>query len=148
MTYEEICTHLAPCGLNCNKCQAYIDGDIRKHAMELKRLLNSFDSYADRFSHFLPVFKKYPAFKELLTFLSNANCKGCRQGDCKYPNCSVLACCAQNKVDFCFQCDAFPCDRTNFDTHLHKKWIAINQRMKEIGLEAYYQETKDMPRYM
>ena len=148
MRYDDILKTLAPCGLNCSKCQAYSEGEIKKHAAELKRLLGSFDRYAERFSNFLPVFKKYPAVKELLNQFSEANCKGCRQGDCKYPNCGVASCYKQKGVDFCFQCDEFPCDKTNFDPNLQKRWLATNRRMKEIGAEAYYEEAKDQPRYI
>jgi hypothetical protein len=148
MERKDILSILAPCGLNCGKCQAYAEGDIRKHASELKRLLGSFDTYAERFSRFLPVFKDYPAFKELLDVFSRANCKGCRQGDCKYPNCGVSACYKQKGVDFCFQCPEFPCEKTNFDPNLKQRWIAMNRRMKETGVEAYFEETKDQPRYL
>jgi hypothetical protein len=147
MKYDEILKTLAPCGLNCGKCQGYSEGGIKKHASELKRLLGSFDRYAERFSGFLPVFKNYPAFKELLNQFTEANCKGCRQGDCKYPHCGVAPCYKQKGVDFCFQCAEFPCDKTGFDPNLHKRWLATNQRMKEIGIEAYFEETKDQPRY-
>ncbi len=146
MKYDILKT-LAPCGLNCGKCQAYSEGEIKKHAVELKRLLGSFDSYAERFSRFLPVFKKYPAFKDLLSHFSEANCKGCRKGDCKYPNCGVASCYKQKRVDFCFQCNEFPCDRTNFDPDLHKRWLGTNRCLKEIGVEAYFEETRDQPRY-
>ncbi len=148
MTYDEIRKILAPCGLNCMKCQAYAGGDIKSHAMELKRLLGSFDSYAGRFSRFLPVFKNYPAFKDLLNQFSQANCRGCRSGDCKYPNCGVASCYKLKGVDFCFQCAEFPCSRTNFDPNLHQRWLTMGRRMKELGVEAYYEETKDKPRYV
>ena len=148
MRYDDILKTLAPCGLNCSKCQAYSEGEIKKHADELKRLLGSFDRYAERFSNFLPVFRNYHAFKELLNQFSEANCKGCRQGDCKYPNCGVASCYKQKGVDFCFQCNEFPCDKTNFDPNLHKRWLAMNKRMKEAGVEAYFEETKDQPRYI
>jgi hypothetical protein len=52
MSYDEIVKVLAPCGLNCSKCLAYVDGDIKRNANELKRLLGAFDSYAERFSRF------------------------------------------------------------------------------------------------
>ena len=147
MEYSVILELLAPCGLNCGKCQAYSAGEIKHHAAELKRLLGSFDRYAERFSSFQPVFKNYPAFRELLSQFSEANCKGCRQGDCKYPNCGVAACSKQKGVDFCFQCSEFPCEKTNFDPNLHERWITMNRRMKEIGVEAYFEKTKDEPRY-
>lgn len=145
---HEMPKNLAPCGLNCAKCQAYSEGEIKRAAIELKNLLGSFDTYAERFAKFLPVFETYPAFKELLNHFSEANCRGCRQGDCKYPNCGVAPCYRQKGVDFCFQCSDFPCTKTNFDPNLHKRWIRMNERMKEIGVEAYYRETKDLPRYI
>jgi hypothetical protein len=148
MQYHEILKVLAPCGLNCGKCQAYGDGDIKLHATELKRLLGSFEIYAERFSRFLPAFRNYHYFKELLTLFSQANCKGCRQGDCKYPNCGVALCYKQKNVDFCFQCKEFPCNRTNFDSNLKQQWIATNTRMKEVSVEAYFEEMKNVPRYV
>ncbi len=148
MSYEQIMKVLAPCGLNCGKCQAFSEGEIRKHAVELKKLLGAFDTYAERFSTFLPVFKNYPAFKDLLNQFSSANCKGCRQGDCKYPNCGVAPCHKEKSVDFCFQCNEFPCNKTNFDPNLHGRWVSMNNRIKEIGVEAYFEETKDLPRYV
>ncbi|MFW9902345.1 MAG: DUF3795 domain-containing protein [Candidatus Thorarchaeota archaeon] len=147
MQYIDILNHLAPCGLNCHKCFANSDGEIRDTSMKLQNLLGSFDIYAERFSSFLPIFKKYPSFKALLTYLTEKNCPGCRKGSCLYPDCGVKSCYKAKKVDFCFQCDEFPCKKTNFDSHLERRWKKINNRMKEIGIEAYYQETKEKSRY-
>ncbi|HYA15711.1 MAG TPA: DUF3795 domain-containing protein [Syntrophales bacterium] len=148
MKYDEILKLLAPCGLNCSKCMAFTNGDIKKNANELKRLLGSFDSYADRFSSFLPVFKNYPSFKKLLEYFAQADCKGCRNGDCKYPNCGVASCYKQKEIDFCFQCNEFPCEKTSFDPNLKKRWMQMNNLMKQKGVEAYFEETKDLPRYI
>jgi hypothetical protein len=147
MEYEEILQCLAPCGLSCEKCVAYAQGGVGKHSRELQKLLGSFDRYAERFSAFLPVFTNYPAFKEMLAFFAQPDCKGCRSGVCKYPNCGVMTCYQSKGVDFCFQCDEFPCEKTNFDPDLHRRWIQMNNRMKEIGVQAYFEETKDLPRY-
>ncbi|MGE5809087.1 MAG: DUF3795 domain-containing protein [Nitrospirota bacterium] len=147
MKHDDIVKILAPCGLDCMKCQMSADGDIRRHSQELKRLLGSFDGYAERFSKFLAVYGNYPQFKDLLDHFSRANCKGCRQGDCKYPNCGVAKCSKSKGVDFCFQCQEFPCNKSNFDPNLHERWIRMNRRMRELGVEAYYEETKDRPRY-
>jgi hypothetical protein len=147
MKYEEIVKILAPCGLNCSKCMVYENGYIKHHAKELQRLLGSFDIYAERFSNFIPAFKNYPSFKEVLGIFIKVDCAGCRKGDCKYPNCGVAACYKDKGVDFCFQCDEFPCDHTNFDQHLYDRWLKMNNRMNKIGLEACYEETKDQPRY-
>lgn len=149
MEYEEIVKILAPCGLNCRKCFAYEDGEIRHHAEELKRLLASFDGYAERFVTLVdPVFENYPAFKKLLDQFSHGDCRGCRKGECMYAGCGVIACHRERGVDFCFQCDAFPCEKSSFDSHLRERWIRMNGRMKEVGVEAYFEESKNIPRYV
>ncbi|HAK59402.1 MAG TPA: hypothetical protein DCO77_03325, partial [Nitrospiraceae bacterium] len=58
------------------------------------------------------------------------------------------ACYKDQGVDFCFQCQEFPCDKTNFDPNLKQRWISMNTRMKEVGVEAFFEETKDLPRYI
>lgn len=148
MEYKGILNILAPCGLNCQKCLCYVKGDIAFHSKKLQELLGNFDVYAERFSAFLPKFKNYPSFKELLAYFSTPDCMGCRQGTCKLPNCGVTGCYQKKGVDFCFQCDDFPCDKTNFDPHLQKRWLQMNSRMREIGVEAYYEETKKVCRYL
>jgi hypothetical protein len=147
MGYEDIRRELGACGLNCCKCMAYYQGDIRKTSLQLQQLLGSFDRYAERFAAFLPVFENYPAFKELLAHLTQADCEGCRSGQCKFPGCRAVRCHKSKGVDFCFQCDEFPCDDPGFDADLCRRWIQMNERMKEIGVEAYYEETKGLPRY-
>ena len=148
MEYNEILSFLAPCGLSCRKCFAYTKGDIAFHSKKLQDLLGNFDVYAERFSAFLPAFKDYPPFKKMLTYLAAPDCIGCRQGTCKYANCGVVDCYKEKGVDFCFQCDEFPCDKTNFVPHLEKRWLQYNTRMKDIGVEAFYEETKDLCRYL
>ena len=147
MEYEDLLDDLAPCGLSCRKCFANSQGDIVLLSAQLRDKLGSFDVYAERFSAFLPAFKDYPAFMELLSYLAQGHCVGCRKGTCLYPNCGVSTCYQQKGVDFCFQCDEFPCDRTNFDPHLERRWRQMNERMKEVGVEAYYEETRDLSRY-
>ena len=149
MEYKDILNILGPCGLNCKKCVLNINGEIKKHGMELKELLGSFDRYADRFTELIdPVFKNYPSFKELLEFFTKVDCKGCRYQTCSvYPNCGVVDCYKEKGVDFCFQCNEFPCCKTNFDSDLERRWILINKRMKEISVESYCKESMELPRY-
>jgi len=150
MNYNQILNVLGPCGISCEKCFAFSEGEIVTHSKKLKELLGNFDIYAQRFSTIIdePKFLKYPDFIELLDYFSKENCKGCRQESCQlYRGCNVRNCHKKKGVDFCFQCKDFPCDRTGFDEHLRRRWIGINQRMNEVGVEKYYQETKDIPRY-
>ena len=78
MEYKDILEILAPCGLNCRKCFAFFEGEISTLSKKLQELLGAFDRYAERFSLFLPVFKNYPSFKELLAYFAQSDCKGCR----------------------------------------------------------------------
>lgn len=150
MFSQTILDSLGPCGINCKKCFAYKNGSIQNHSESLKNDLGSFDAYAKRFSELLdaPVFNKYPDFKIMLDHFANSSCLGCRKQECHlFTSCNVRVCYKEKSVDFCFQCSEFPCNHTGFDTHLEKRWIAINQRMKDIGVENYYEEIKDNPRY-
>jgi len=149
MEYGEVLKFLAPCGLSCQKCFAYQDGDIRKAALTLKEKLGNFDIYARRFSSLVdPVFDNYPSFKELLSSLAAGGCQGCRAQACGlWPECFVASCYREKKVDFCFQCQEFPCKNVNFDNHLKHRWVQMNQSMKEMGVMNYYEQTKPEPRY-
>ncbi len=151
MDYEQIKESLAPCGLSCETCFAYVDGDIHQLSVKLKEKLGNFGPSAKRFETLLdnPIFGKYPDFKEVLDFLASENCKGCRNEQCKmFKDCGVRICHQEKQVDYCYQCDEFPCDRTNFDERLNKIWVLINEKIKEVGLEQYYEKTKARPRYV
>ncbi|MCG8411048.1 MAG: DUF3795 domain-containing protein [Bacteroidales bacterium] len=150
MDYEKIKEKLAPCGLHCGKCFAYEEGDIVKYSKTLKNNLGSFEVYAKRFVDLLdkPVFEKYPDFKDMLECFAISDCSGCRKEVCKlFKDCKVRLCSENKGVDFCFQCPDFPCENTGFDEHLYKRSININIRMKEIGVDNYYEEIKNKSRY-
>ena len=141
---------LAPCGLNCEKCFAHVDGDIRRYSRMLKEKLGNFEVYARRFVTLLddPIFKKYPEFKEMLDYFALGACRGCRHEQCRlFAGCGVRACHQAKGVDFCHACDEFPCGHTGFDEDLHRRWIQINERIRATGVERYYEETRDQPRY-
>lgn len=148
--YKFIKRRLAPCGLHCGRCFAFSEGHICNYSKQLKNSLGNFDVYAERFVKLLdePVFLKYPDFKKFLSLLSSGSCNGCREEQCKiYKSCNVRRCSESRYVDFCFQCGEFPCGHTGFDKHLYQRHIKINRRMKEIGIENYYEEVKNLSRY-
>jgi hypothetical protein len=147
---QDLLDKFGPCGLLCEKCFAYDKGPIRFHAEQLQQNLGNFDNYANRFVILLdePKFGNYPVFKEFLKLISAANCVGCRKQDCHlFNDCKVKDCYKEKRVDFCFQCTDFPCDHTGFDENLNQRWLKINQKIIDIGLENYYNEIKDKPRY-
>ncbi len=150
MEYQILLESLGPCGINCRKCFAFKNGSIKQESVKLKNSLGNFDIYAKRFNELLdaPVFSKYPDFKEMLDYFASGTCLGCRKQECHlFKSCNVRNCHKEKSVDFCFQCSEFPCNNSGFDIHLEQRWILINQRMKEVGVEKYFEEIKDKPRY-
>lgn len=140
---------LSPCGLHCGKCFAFAEGDIHEAAVKLRENLGHFEPYAERFTIQLdPAFEKYKDFKAMLDYFADASCKGCRKEKCKfYKNCKVRACAFEKAVDFCHECPEFPCSHTGLDNNLYKRSVAINEKIREIGVDAYYAQVKDLPRY-
>lgn len=150
MDREEIKQALAPCGLQCKTCFAHVDGDIRKYSEKLKEKLGNFHLAAGRFGALLdePVFKKYEQFLEVLDYFASKNCKGCRNEQCKlFKDCGVRSCHQKKQIDFCHECDEFPCTKTNFDPVMYKGWVSRNEMMMKKGAQQFYVETKDNPRY-
>lgn len=139
-----------PCGLLCEKCFAFVNGPIHLHANQLKNALGDFDLYAKRFVTLLnePVFEKYAEFKEVLSLPSSTQCLGCRKQECHlFRDCNVRLCYKEKEVEYCYECKDFPCNHTGFDDNLKQRWITINQKIRTTGLESYYDEVKDKPRY-
>ena len=150
MDCEFIKSRLAPCGLHCGKCFAFNEGDICQLSADLRRSLGDFDVYAERFVVMLdePLFAKYSDFKQILNLFSIGKCGGCRKEKCiVFKDCKVRECSENKMVDFCFECPDFPCSNTGFDEHLQKRWRNIGAKIKEVGVEVYYNEIKDKPRY-
>jgi cytochrome c len=48
MADDNILESLGACGLNCEKCFAHVNGNIRKYSLKLKEKLGNFDSYAKK----------------------------------------------------------------------------------------------------
>ena len=147
MDREELLKRIAPCGLVCYTCAAAKEGAIQTHSQALLRLLESFDRFAEQFSGYEPRLKKYPDFKQVLQLFSEASCEGCRSGSCPYPGCPVQPCITDKGYDYCFECEAFPCEQVGFDPALRRTWVRANERMREIGVEAYWHEVKDKSHY-
>ena len=146
---EKLLQRVGFCGLHCGKCYAFADGDLHKAAVALKENLGNFEPYAKRFAtSFDPVFENYDAFKVMLDFFAAADCKGCRETKCAlFKTCQVRPCALEKHVAFCCECPEFPCDHSGMEGPLHDRWVSINQRIRDIGAESYYEEIKDQPRY-
>ncbi|MFZ5633410.1 MAG: DUF3795 domain-containing protein [Bacillota bacterium] len=147
MNYEDVLKHLAPCGLDCNRCADYENGEIKQLSLKLLQLLGNYRRVAKMKSEQKPEFNNYQQFEEMLASFSRASCSGCR-GDnvlC-FIVCQAKTCHREKGVDFCFQCDEYPCEK-QFTGALRERWIQRNNRMKEIGAVQFYYEQLELPRY-
>ncbi len=63
------------------------------------------------------------------------------------PFCAARTCLREKSVDFCFECDEFPCGSNSYAELLEKKGRDNNGRMKEIGVGAFYEESLQRPCY-
>jgi hypothetical protein len=147
MEYNEVLKHLAPCGFDCVRCADYEHGEIKQLSSRLVQLLGNYRPVAKMKAEKNPVFNGYPQFAEVLTCFSNASCSGCRGENVQCPIiCSARNCHKEKNIDFCFQCNEYPCDK-QFAGRLRERWKYINDRMKEIGVVEYYYEQVKLPRY-
>ena len=124
MDKETAKTMSSPCGLPCFHCPAYLAQD-------------------------------YPEIREKVAAVLNvppdkATCEGCRpqKGRINLLNpeksCKVFLCAGQKGIDFCHECDDFPCERfqpyadqANFPHNMKMYQLCM---MKKLGLEVWAEE--------
>lgn len=147
LTYEQILERLAPCGLDCERCVRYEKGRVRRQATELAQSLAGFENLASRMAEHAPVLQSYEGFREVLDYLTQGGCIGCRAGGGLLPFCAARTCHAEKAVDYCFQCDEYPCERNSYPEPLHRGWRERNERMRTLGVERFYEESLESPRY-
>lgn len=145
---SELLRLIAPCGLYCGGCLAFAGGAIRNHARALRDLLGAnFGGYAKRLAAMNPVLGKYEDFAELLDFLSQGTCKGCRDGGCLLADCGVRTCTLRRNVDFCGLCPDFPCDNPGLPQGLLATWRKNSELLRDKGPAAYLELARTRPRY-
>jgi len=140
---------VAPCGLDCSRCISCTEGRSVQLSRELLELLGeNFHAYAARLQAINPALAEYPQFRRVLESLAQDRCGGCRSGTrvC-LPSCNVMSCTSAKGVEFCFQCDEYPCTNTGLPEPVLKKWRTQNDRMREIGIDGYRRELAETPRY-
>ena len=76
-----------------------------------------------------------------------SRCPGCAGNNfsAKHPSCGVLSCCQRNQLDYCYQCEEFPCnkydDADKSDSFItHKNQFSDFSKAKKSGIEAYKSE--------
>ena len=147
VTYGQVVSRLAPCGIDCERCVMAEEGRVRRLATELRAALAGFEKMAERVADRNPSLAGYSQFQEVLQFFTGASCAGCRAGGPPLPFCAARTCAPEKGVDFCFQCVEYPCDRNAYPENLAARWRAMNDRMRDVGVEQAYRESLEEPRY-
>jgi len=147
MNYDEIKRRIAPCGLDCGRCAGYSGGEVKRLSAELAAALGNYRHIAPVRARADAEFAYFEQFEKILNTFATADCNGCRTGGSRCPAiCKAKSCYKDQGIDFCFQCSEFPCD-SEMDILTGKRWRTLNQRMAEIGVEAFYEEQLKIPRY-
>jgi len=124
-------------------------------------LVNYFEGYYDFNDANLPDAYRswlgdFQAFYHKLTCYANRSCPGCREnpvGTGCVERCVVPACVRERGLNFCAECDDFPCDKArNFFSTINevigRDWENGSRRIREVGVERYFEEKKRVSHYI
>jgi len=109
---------IAVCGLECHKCDILKATDDKKIAQET----------ADWFKRELNQDVK----------LEDVRCAGCREDRARHwsADCWILQCCVDQKgLEYCHQCDEFPCGKLAEWSKTNKRYGEALDRLRRIGGE-------------
>jgi len=79
-----------------------------------------------------------------------SKCPGCSGKEflTKHPTCGVLSCCQRKGLEYCYQCDEYPCKKydgadqsDSFITHLNQ--FCDMEKAKTLGIDAYKKELNE-----
>ena len=96
--------------------------------------------------------ESYNNFEGVLSIYAGASCSGCRSTEhngCSIEGCFLLECTKNHGVDFCGECNEFPCKKTQgiFEEIVYRQWLEGNQQIREYGIEAFWKNNSENPHY-
>ncbi len=117
---------IAPCGLDCFNCEMYEDNISEQMAAMMSKAFG---------------------LKQ-----EDVACRGCRvEKQNKYVNipCATYNCAQEKSVEFCFECDTFPCAnlmpaRDGAEKYPHNFKLYNLSRMKLNGVDAWIEESTEI----
>ncbi|HOY09700.1 MAG TPA: DUF3795 domain-containing protein [Candidatus Omnitrophota bacterium] len=124
MDKDKAKTMTSPCGLPCFHCPAYL---AKENPDILQKLVTALGIPPEK-----------------------ATCEGCRLQKGKIPflnpekTCEIFLCTGEKGIDFCHECDNFPCER--FQPYADQAHFPHNMKMyqlcmmKKLGFEAWAEE--------
>lgn len=131
--------YLCYCGLYCKMCS--IVATIPRKAGTLLEQLKG-----DGWEFFgKELYPDFPAFWDILGKMAvmDKTTRLC-VGGCGDPNCGIRACAIAKGLQVCAQCEEFPCLRLRDFTRRYPFVLKNNERIREIGLEAWLAEQDDL----
>lgn len=141
---------VAPCSLMCHTCSAYNGGVICASSKELLKYLSGMKEFYEK--HIPQAVDSFTSFEEILRKYSSGPCSGCRSEEhnvCSIKGCFLLNCTKEHNVDFCGECNEFPCERTEtlFEAEVYIQWLNGSQYIKDNGIEAFWNNNCEKPHY-
>lgn len=139
MDPEDLITY---CGVYGGSCARYAGYTAFREAARL--IAELADSHG--FRHWMPEEVKefdYAEFRKGLGFFGRDDtwlvCQGCCKGGGSGPPDCVRDCCREHEVDVCFECDEFPCERTERDAAMLER---ADEYLK-LGREEWLRRAED-----
>ena len=116
---------IAICGLDCGNCDIYNASNNPEIAHQLVKQFQG-------------------AWEDVKA--EDFHCNGCRSNktQCWTPDCWIRECCVNNKnLEYCYECQEFPCDRDMYSTDYDPKIKAFARCIKEDGVDQFIQYVLD-----
>lgn len=111
---------IAACGLDCSRCDIFEATDNPIIAQQV-----------------VEWFKKE---MDVEVKINDVHCLGCKGDRAAHwsPECWILLCCVdERKLDFCYQCEDFPCERLTQWAKEGKKYGEALSRLKKMKKREY-----------
>lgn len=147
-TKEFLLNNIAPCGCLCYSCTGCAHGIIVQSSKTLLHYLDGYSSFLEKQDH-----KDKPLVDtciRVLSYWSKLNCPGCRNdvsNQCTLENCFVRDCIKEKQLDFCADCENFPCDKAHESKAFMNTWLNASTRIREVGAEQFFSEEKEQSHF-
>lgn len=150
MKKSEILKKVAPCSLMCHTCSGYHKGVICESSKTLLKYLEGMKEFYEK--HRPDDVESYCSFEDILRMYGSAPCSGCRSTEhngCSIEGCFLLECTKNHGIDFCGECDEFPCKKTQdlFEEVVYKQWLEGNQQISDYGIDFFWENNSEKPHY-
>lgn len=141
MNVTELKKLIGYCGIYCGGCGMYNGRIIAMVARDFKELMESY-SYPDWVPKFGGIDFNFEEFQKGLDYFTreNSGCYSqvpCKEG-CGMPECEIKECAKRKGVEYCFECNDFPCEHfSQFGEEWRLAMIEEHERFKKLGMDGW-----------